>query len=174
MRCSEMGRISGVGAGQSLRMAGLPAVVVDTREQEPYSWFEVETVRAKLPVGDYSLAGFEHEIAIERKELGDFIQTTIKQKSRFRKEIEKLRTYRFARIVVEGSLEDIIWRRYRSAVLPQSVFGAAAAIETNWPEIGIVWAGDRQCACRYTLFLLEHFYRRWGRRSRNTGTATPD
>lgn len=51
-----------------------PIIVVDTREQRPYSFDEARVggvVHAALPAGDYSLLGQETRIAIERKSLAD-------------------------------------------------------------------------------------------------------
>lgn len=50
-------------------------ILIDTREQQPFSFtrYEVATEPATLPVGDYSLPGFEDWAAIERKSLEDLI-----------------------------------------------------------------------------------------------------
>ena len=46
-------------------------VVVDTREQEPYTFESgcTEVVRRALPAGDYSIEGHEDSVAVERKTL---------------------------------------------------------------------------------------------------------
>ena len=46
-------------------------IIIDTREQNPYTFekYNVTIERAVLPVGDYSLPGFEDHVAIERKHL---------------------------------------------------------------------------------------------------------
>ena len=49
-------------------------VVIDSREQMPLDFGpEVPTVRRKLDAGDYSAAGFEHRLAVERKSLSDLL-----------------------------------------------------------------------------------------------------
>jgi DNA excision repair protein ERCC-4 len=50
-------------------------ILIDTREQAPFIFmdYEVEPVLATLPVGDYSLPGFEDRVSIERKSLNDLI-----------------------------------------------------------------------------------------------------
>ena len=97
-------------------MAELVTVVVDTREQEPYSFpprrFVVE--RRALPAGDYSLAGLEREVAVERKTLEDFVHTVIRDRDRFRKELLKLAEYDRACVVVEAGLDDLLSGAYRS------------------------------------------------------------
>jgi ERCC4-type nuclease len=44
-------------------------VVVDTREQEPYTFDprSVTVIRRALPAGDYSIEGHEDSVAVERK-----------------------------------------------------------------------------------------------------------
>jgi len=54
--------------------ASKPIIVVDTREQRAYTFPESRVggvVQAALPAGDYSVQGFETQIAIERKSLSD-------------------------------------------------------------------------------------------------------
>jgi len=53
-----------------------PTLIIDSMEQKPYSfkafrkWF-VAIERRKLPAGDYSIAGLEDRVAVERKSLQD-------------------------------------------------------------------------------------------------------
>jgi ERCC4-type nuclease len=63
--------------GTQLR-APKPVIVVDTREQNPFSfarfqgWFEgVE--KKTLPLGDYSVSGLEDVCVVERKNLSDLV-----------------------------------------------------------------------------------------------------
>ena len=67
-------------------------VIVDTREQEPYSFDPrlVTPVRRALPAGDYSVAGPGETVAVERKTLDDFVSTVIHSRARFRRELRKL------------------------------------------------------------------------------------
>ena len=60
-----------MGAAMSAPSAlGDPIVVVDSREQQPYS-FPNSVVRG-LPLADYSVQGYETRIGIERKRRGWF------------------------------------------------------------------------------------------------------
>ena len=71
-----------------------PCIVIDTRENRPYSFTDkVETVEKALPAGDYSLQGYETQIAIERKSLDDYVQTVIHAQERFARELSLLRAY---------------------------------------------------------------------------------
>ena len=131
-------------------------IVVDTREKDEYTFGDVATIRQKLDAGDYSVAGLEDRIAIERKNLDDFVGTVIYQKDRFHNELCALVRMDFASIVVEASLTDIREHRYRSGVRPTSVIGAAVAVMVEY-RIPIIFAGNRQIACHVTQTILQRF-----------------
>jgi hypothetical protein len=77
-------------------------IVIDTREGEPYSFDPrlAGAVRRALAAGDYSLAGLEDQVAVERKTLDDFVSTVIHRRRRFRQELRKLSRYRAACVVM--------------------------------------------------------------------------
>jgi ERCC4-type nuclease len=143
------------------RSGPLPVIAIDTREQEPYGFdpSRVETVRRALPAGDYSLAGRETEVAVERKSLEDFVATAIHARERFARELRRLATYDFACVVVEASMEDVLLHRYRSGADPRSVFGATLSIVLDH-RVPVFFCGDRQIACRYVEGLLTLYHRR--------------
>lgn len=136
---------------------GRPVVVVDTREQAPWTFTSgrVETVRRCLPAGDYSVEGFEGSIAVERKSLGDFVNTVIGKDSRerWKRELDKLRAYRLAAVVVEACPHDVLAARYHGGALPSSVLAAAIAVVVDY-GVHLVWAGDRATAESYAEALL--------------------
>jgi len=107
-------------------------IIVDTREKDEYMFGDIVTIRQKLDAGDYSVAGLEDRIVIERKNLDDFVGTVIYQKERFHNELCAMARMDFAAIVVEASLPDILEHRYKSGVIPTSVIGAAVAIMVEY------------------------------------------
>jgi DNA excision repair protein ERCC-4 len=133
-------------------------IVVDTREQEPYSFCSptLQTIRRALPAGDYSIEGFETLIAVERKSLDDYVKTIINDKERFKRELLKLQMYRAACIVVEANLSDIKPGGYKSGAHPNSIFGATTSIVTDY-NIPVYFCSDRQIARRFT----EEWLLRW-------------
>lgn len=143
-------------------MAKKVNVVVDTREQEPYSLpserFLIE--RRALPAGDYSLAGFEHDVAIERKTAEDFVHTVIRERDRFRSELRKLQNYVCSCIVVEADFEELLSGNYRSGAHPASVTGAALSIIVDY-GIPVFFCSNRQCACRFVQEYLLRCHRRF-------------
>jgi DNA excision repair protein ERCC-4 len=135
-------------------------IITDTREQEPYEFpgEGVNTIRRALPAGDYSLDGRETEFTVERKSLADFVHTVIRGRERFRRELLKLKSYRRACVVIEGSMADITQARYSGGAHPASVLGAIISIIVDY-GVPVYLCGDRQHACRF----VEDYLRRCAR-----------
>jgi len=137
-------------------------MVIDTREQEGYSFDPrlAETVRRALPAGDYSIAGLENIVAVERKSLDDFVSTVIHGRSRFRKELRKLAEYRAACVVVEAGLLEILQHRYRGDAHPNAVVGSALSIILDF-RVPVFFCSSRQAACHFVQAYLLAAHTRW-------------
>jgi len=136
-------------------------VVVDTREQEPYTFESgcTEVVRRALPAGDYSVEGHEDSVAVERKTLEDFVSTVIRSRKRFTKELRRLSEYDAACVVVEADLRDILGGRYRSGAHPNAVLGALLSIVVDF-GIPVFFCSDRQATCRFVEEFLHRYHRK--------------
>ena len=139
--------------------------MVDTREQEPYAFDAdlVTSVRRALPVGDYSLEGYETAVAAERKSLEDFVSLVIRARARFGRELRALAAYDFGCVVVEADLKDILAHRYRSGARPQSVLGAALSIIVDH-RVPVFFCSDRQLARAFVQGLLCRYHRKVAQR----------
>ncbi len=139
----------------------IPTIIIDTREQEPYSFpvGSCSAIRRKLESGDYSVEGMEILIAVERKSLNDFVSTLIPPKHRFYAELERLKTMRSC-IVVEASWPDIFARKYTSGAHPESIWGATHKIISKY-NIPVYFCGNRQIACKFTLDFLINFWKKY-------------
>lgn len=138
-----------------------PTIIIDTREQLPYC-FDTEKVnvtKKALTAGDYSLLGYENQIAVERKTLDDFAQTVIRGKERFNKELQKLVNYEAACIVVEGDLKDLATGRYSSGASPASIIGNLTSICVDW-GIPVYCCSTRQLAIVFTEQFLFKFHQK--------------
>ncbi len=135
--------------------AGLLTIIVDTREQEEYSFDSrlAATMRRALPAGDYSVAGLENIVAVERKSLDDFVSTVIHNRERFRTELRKLASYRAACVVVEAGVLDVLLHRYRGDAHPNAVLGSALAIILDF-RIPVFFCSNRQAACQFVQAYL--------------------
>lgn len=134
-------------------------IVVDSREQEPYS-FSAPVVRKKLDAGDYSLVGFETQVAVERKSIPDFVGTVIRGRDRFRNELKKLQSYERACVVVEGNFRDVLDGRFAGGTHPHAIVGAALSIIMDY-GIPVFFCSDRQASCRFVEEYLNRFHRRF-------------
>lgn len=139
----------------------MPPIIIDTREQNPFvfsEYTETKPIRKKLDTGDYSVEGYENCFAIERKELGDFLNCVTRERLRFERELlratENLRRFW---IIIEGSFADISYGRYRSLVKSESVLGTIAAWENRFNVI-IKTCDNRPCANRMAYKILSKCY----------------
>jgi ERCC4-type nuclease len=142
--------------------AGPVPFIVDTREQEEYAFDPrlVATVRRALPAGDYSVAGMENLVAVERKSLDDFVSTVIRSRARFRKELRKLAEYRAACVVVEAGLLEVLTHRYRGDAHPNAVVGSALSIILDF-RVPVFFCSSRQAACHFVQAYLLAAHTRW-------------
>jgi ERCC4-type nuclease len=146
----------------SLFREGPATIIVDTREQEPYSFDPrlAGAVRRALPAGDYSIEGLEGIVAVERKTLDDFVSTVIHSRSRFREELRKLGGYRVACVVVEAGLQDVLQKRYRGETHPNAVLGSTLSIILDF-RVPVFFCGNRQAACQFVQAYLLAAHARW-------------
>ena len=143
--------------------AGTATIIIDTREQEEYSFDSrlAAVMRRALPAGDYSVAGLEGCVAVERKSLDDFVSTVIHGRERFRNELRKLEGYRAACVVVEAGVADVLQHRYRGHAHPNAVLGSALSIILDF-RIPVFFCSNRQAACQFVQAYLLAAHSRWG------------
>ena len=142
---------------------GLATIIIDTREQEPYSFDSrlAAAVRRALPAGDYSVEGLEERVAVERKTPDDFVSTVIHSRSRFREELRKLSGYRAACVVVEAGLLDLLKQTYRGEAHTNAVLGNALSIILDF-GVPVFFCGNRQAPCQFVQAYLLAAHARWG------------
>lgn len=141
-------------------------IVVDTREQKPYTFSgfsNVRTVRHKLPFCDYSIRGFERDIVVERKTLEDYVGSITGNNHHFVGKLIKNRPqYSFIAIVVEGHWSDILGIPDSSGhscladhpgINVNSLIGTTMSIQCSL-EIPVFFAGDRMGAQIWTVQYL--------------------
>lgn len=135
-------------------------ICVDTREQAPYSFSAhgAEVRTQKLDSGDYSLAGFENDVAIERKELSDLLGCLTHNRDRFNRELVRLRGYHSAALLIEAPLETIRHGRYRSNITPSSAEQSILSIMERY-RLPVYFAKDRTDGENFVFNFLRHFLR---------------
>lgn len=109
-----------------------PTIIIDSREQRPLVFRHFPAITACLPEGDYSIAGHEDRFTVERKSISDLIQSVTRERSRFERELARMRGYDFRRLLIVGTLADIEAHRYRSQTNPKSVIASVTAFEIRY------------------------------------------
>jgi len=104
-----------------------PCIVVDTREQNPLRFGNLPTVVVTLDAGDYSIVGLTHLVAVERKSVDDLLACCGRERERFKRELQRLRAYRFRVLVIEGDAGTLEAGQWRSQLTPAHVLGSLAA-----------------------------------------------
>ena len=134
-------------------------VAIDTREKKPLNFFSQPIERVALSTGDYSIIGFEDRIAVERKSLNDLINTLIHNRERFKKELERFRSFQFKCIVVESDLKALFAEKYHSKVHPMSIVGLFLSLMVDY-DIPVLFCSTRPIAAKIVLSFLHRAHRR--------------
>lgn len=136
----------------------IPAVVVDPRERDPWP-LSLPWTRAAVPIGgDYSLAGFERVICIERKSVDGLVDACTFDREPFARTLAGLRSRTYRALIVEAELADVCGGRYRSRAHPNSIVGSCAAITAD--GVPVLFAGNANVAAAYAERLLRKFHAR--------------
>lgn len=135
-----------------------PVLLVDTREQAGYTftrfrrWFAA-IERRSLRVGDYTIAGLEDRLAVERKSVEDLFacSSPLGSRSAFVRACARLGKLEFAVLVIEGSLEEILDGTEWSGMHPNAVLGTLQAVAVRWGIqpwfVGTPILGEEVTAC---------------------------
>ena len=138
-------------------------IVRDSREQRPYSfsqWTSIKPVTHKLPAGDYSVAGLEHRIAIERKSLIDAYGTFGSGRARFERELARLAEIDFAAVIIEASMwQALMYPPARVQKFTPKCFNRAWICWAQRFGVHFIFCETRDLAQRQTYLLLERFWR---------------
>ncbi len=136
-----------------------PVLIQDTREQNGFGpLFRSAYIVEGLSVGDYSIAGLQDRVAIERKSLSDLVGSLTHGRDRFERELARGRTYESFAIVIEGSAQAILRGGYGvSCANPHAVWESIAAFNARYCPFHFL--GDRQTAAKWTESVLLKFAR---------------
>jgi ERCC4-type nuclease len=136
-------------------------IIIDTREQNPFTFagYPVDHETATLLTGDYSLPGFEHRAAIERKSLDDLVGCLMGNgRGRFERELARGQRLDLFAVVIEAALADVSQGKYRSGMKPQAALQSLITFQVRY-RVPFVWAGNRLGAEYMTHGLLTKYLR---------------
>ena len=134
-------------------------ILIDTREQTPFLFFDYpcSTSTGTLHTGDYSVSGFESRILIERKSLADLASCMTAGRDRFERELERMRPFESACVIVEEPLTAIRHSSYRSNHNPRSFEQSILSFSTRYR--GPFLFGHNRTHAEWLAFnVLRHFW----------------
>ena len=139
-------------------------ILIDTREQTPYIFKNIESVHATLDTGDYTLRGYEDIVRVERKAtVAEFAKNITE--NRFWNEMDRLRDFPQRFILCEFSFNAVLqypvgssipksrWKYIK--VRPAFIVSKIAELEVDY-GIPVLLAGSRENA----KFLLSALFKR--------------
>ncbi len=129
--------------------------VIDSREKKP---FDIpNSISKKLETGDYSVEGYEDEIALERKSLPDLFSCLGKDRKRFECQLDRLSEIRYGGVVITSSYSNIQWGYLYSDLSGDQAQSKliGLSLEYNIP----VWlVSNRDEGTKLSLKFLSHAY----------------
>lgn len=124
-------------------------IIIDTREQEPFTFrhekMNATTALGTLAVGDYSLAGLEDKVAVERKSLSDLVMCLGRERERFERELARGAALDAFAVVCEGSWLELAQGEYRSRLNPHAACQSVLAFTGRY-RVPFLFAGSRSAA----------------------------
>ena len=146
--------------------------IVDTREQHPWDLAPLKTQAGTLDTGDYTLAGCENVVRIERKSLEDLLACVGRERERFDREIQRLLAFPVRILIVEATWAQIEAGQWRSKVTPEAAIGSLL----GWQAAGISvhCVSDHGQAGRHAARLLYTVAKRRYRELRAIVACHPD
>ena len=131
-------------------------IIVDSREQLPYEY--TNSVRERLPTGDYSAKGYESEIVIERKTKNDIYGSLGKGRERFEQECERMLTYKYRAIIIESDLDTLLQPPLNTKMNPKVIINTLISWSIKY-DIHVYFCSNRRLGRAMVLRILEQYVR---------------
>ena len=150
--------------GNSMPVRPRFLLIRDSREQQPLDRHfseDVVVIVETMPEGDYTTPPLRGIAAIERKSVADLVASLTWQRERFKRELERLRSYAFKAIVIEGSMAEITAGAYRSKAHPNSIVGSLCALFVDY-DCPVVFADTPKGAATIVEKLLRRVQAKLG------------
>lgn len=139
-------------------------VIRDTREQNGWDFTTGSscegTVIEGLKTGDYSIKGYEHLLSIERKGCIAELASNLVE-DRFERELERMEAFKYAFMIFEFNMEDLIaypkgssvppWKRKNVKLNPFFLLKRLLEIEIKY-KVKIIFAGKHGKTIASSIF----------------------
>jgi ERCC4-type nuclease len=144
------------GAGLHPPLPDRLVIVVDTREQRPYTLRDSEVCTQQT--ADYSIKGLQQEIGLERKTKKDLYNSLGVNRDRFERELQRMSKLRYGAIVIEATLDDLLVPPPFSRINPASVIRTLIAWSIRY-NVHVYFAGGRANGSGLVRNILEFYWR---------------
>jgi ERCC4-type nuclease len=115
-------------------------------------------MREKLDTGDYSIQGFEHLIAVERKGLGDLFQSLGRTRDNFEQNLKRMQKLEWKALVIEATEEDVLTPQDSySKIHPNAVRASIIAIQVRY-NLHVYYARNKIAAENWILNRFIKYY----------------
>lgn len=128
------------------------------------------TERAALDTADYSIRGLEHLVAVERKSLPDLLACVGVQRGRFKRELQRLRAFRFRALIIECDYAELEAGEWLSRVQPSAVLGSLAGWQAQF-GLPIMLVGSHEAGAGFCERFLYQAARCIARENAAVGVA---
>ena len=134
-------------------------IIIDTREQTPFLFrgYRCDIERGMLHTGDYSISGMTDGIALERKTIDDLASCMTSGRDRFERELERMRDYAAAAVIVEEPLQAIRDGSYRSRLNKDSFEQSILSFTIRY-RVPFLFGHSRRHAEWLAFNCLRHFW----------------
>jgi ERCC4-type nuclease len=138
-------------------------IIIDTREQQPWSFEHYATANKKLDTGDYSIEGLEEVLAIERKKSVSEFANNITE-SRFKDVITRLSNIKHSFLLLEFELDDVLiypvgsnvpkrmWDKIK--ISPSFIMKHLLELQI-YHNIKVIFCGDADNAAKMAEFIFK-------------------
>lgn len=145
-------------------------IIIDTREQHPWSFNHMDKSVSKLDTGDYSLKGLENVFCIERKGSVSEFANNITEK-RFKDVISRMSQIPHSFLLLEFDLEDVLiypvgstvpkrmWEKLK--ISPKFILKHIIELQVIH-NIKVVFCGDASNAEHMALSIMRKIYELYG------------
>ena len=141
-------------------------IIIDTREQQPWSFDHYSKANIKLDAGDYSIQGLQYLLGIERKKSVNEIANNITE-PRFKDAIARLAQLKYSFLLLEFDIENILNYPIGSN-LPKRLWDKVKISPAflmkhvlDWQlvhNINVIFCGDSSSAERTAEMILKKIY----------------
>lgn len=149
-------------------------ILIDSREQTPWLFEGITRMHQGAPyvleipinvkglkTGDYTIEGFENNVCVERKSVGDIIGTITRGRKRFEKELTRMQNMEYSAVVIEGEWKTVLRKCFADTQMnPVSLDSSILAFMMRYPKTHWLFRPGRFAAMKTTFKLFDLYLRR--------------